>query len=295
MKYQTEPRKFDREFTITAPARELDKIEAECRRAKAERILENTDFHGSPEVFDFPTLREALARGIETKTAEAAVALKTIAEKSCGVKLRRTDEPARIVDISAYLQGVPECYYKPTVQTKPHYKLAIFNSFTWWTPAHYIANRAAAIVALAKQIKAAGAGVSAAIAFRQIHKSGASAQTLFPVNLDALNLGKFAFMMSPTFFRTYIFMMTESQFNYWQRAESAASEVISPSGTPDHLRQINFPDGYQDFIHGGRTKAQVRKLNIEHMKDLYGTPERAFETIKKQFAENVERIKHLQK
>ncbi|WYJ06569.1 hypothetical protein P3B99_004990 [Opitutia bacterium KCR 482] len=194
-----------------------------------------------------------------------------------------------------YLQGVPECYYKPTVQTKPHCKLAIFNSFAWWTPAHCIANRAAAIVALAKQIKSAGAGVSAAIAFRQIHKSGASAQTLFPVNLDALNLGKFAFMMSPTFFRTYIFMMMESQFNYWQRAKSAASEVISPSGTPDHLRQINFPDGYQDFIHGGRTKAQVRKLNIEHMKDLYGTPERAFETIKKQFAENVERIKHLQK
>ena len=90
-------------------------------------------------------------------------------------------------------------------------------------------------------------------------------------------------------------MMMESQFNYWQRAESVSSEVISPSGTPDHLRQINFPDGYQSFIHGGRTKAQVRKLNTEHMKDLYGTPERAFETIKKQFAENVERIKHLQK
>lgn len=295
MKYQTPPRKFDREFTITAPARELDKIEAECRLAKAERFLENTDFHGSPEVFNFSTLREALARGIATKTAEAAAALKTIAEKSCGVKLRRTDEPARIVDISAYLQGVPECYYKPATQTKPHYKLAIFNSFPWSTPAHCIANRAAAIVALAKQMKAAGAGVSASIVFRQIHKNGASAQTLFPVNLDALNLGKFAFMMSPTFFRTYIFMMIESQFNYWQRAESFAEDVTSPSSTPDHLRQINFPDGYQDFIYGGRTKAQARKLNAEHMKDLYGTPERAFETIKKQFAENVERIKHLQK
>ena len=186
MKYQTPPRKFDREFTITAPARELDKIEAECRLAKAERFLKNTDFHGSPEVFDFPTLREALARGIATKTAEAAAALKTITEKSCGVKLRRTDEPARIVDISAYLQGVPECYYKPTAQTKPHYKLAIFNSFPWWTPAHYIANRAAAIVALAKQMKAAGASISAAIVFRQVHESGASAQTLFPVNLSTL-------------------------------------------------------------------------------------------------------------
>lgn len=90
-------------------------------------------------------------------------------------------------------------------------------------------------------------------------------------------------------------MMIESQFNYWQRAESFAEDVTSPSSTPDHLRQINFPDGYQDFIYGGRTKAQARKLNAEHMKDLYGTPERAFETIKKQFAENVERIKHLQK
>lgn len=296
MKYQTEPRKFDREFTITSPARELDKIEAECRRDKTEHFLERTDFHGSPEVFDFPTLREALARGIATKTAEAAAALKTIAEKSCGLKLRRTDEPARIVDISAYLQGVPECYYKPTARTKPHYKLAIFNSFPWWTPAHCIANRAAAIVALAKQMKAAGAGVSAEIVFRYVHKkNGASGQTLFPVNLDALNLGKFAFMMSPTFFRTYIFMILESQLSYWQRAESAASDVISPSGTPDHLRQINFPDGYQSFVFGGRTRAEVKKLNIANTEDLYGTPERAFETIKKQFAENVERIKHLQR
>lgn len=290
---------YEREYIITAPARELDIIETAARQnpARAESFFSCPEFHGAPEIKDFPTLRKALAQGIPAKTAAISAALKTIAEKQTGLKLRHTDEPARIVDISAYLQGVPECYYKPQAQNKPYYKLIIFNSFPCCVPACCIANRAAAIVALAKQMKAAGAGVSAEIVFRTKPTgrkiSLPNVQTSFPVNLDALNIGKFAFMTSPAFYRTYIFAQLETQYNNWKNKTPIVESAISPCGIPNHLRQINFPDGYQNFLHGGGSKTEAARINTAHNETLYGTPDDAFETIRRQFNENIERIKNL--
>lgn len=285
------------EQTLDAPAKMLDTIEAASAKneSRARDFLENQTFHGAPEICDFKTLRAATHYGIETETREFTATLATMATYTGAAKLKRTDEPARIVDISAYLQGIPEAYYKTQPAPQIKFDLVIYVSAPWYIPAEYIRNRAAAIVALVKKLKAARAAVRLNIAVHDSDKGPFAyrANVNIPVNIDALNIGQFAFMTSPAFLRTYIFMLHETILNNWERPYPYDCKVGGTEEIPSNDK-INFPDFYQLLIRGS-TKAKRKSANIKQAEEMYGTPARAFETIEKQLNNELKRIRKQQK
>lgn len=272
--------------TITSTLATLDRLEAEAgktenRTRKAVELLEDRRFHGSDAVRDFATLRTALIKGTPATTAPFKTALETIARTSAGVRLRRSDEPARIVDLSAYIAGVPECYYHQRQQTKPIYKIAIYNTYPHFTPAAHIANRAAAIVALAKQLKAQGASVQLQIIFNKVHDHKGAKRVAIPFNLDALNIGQLAFIISPAFYRTYSMILDEEIFNQWDEEKFACCQIKGDYNKPtDTADTINLLDYYQQKHQPGGAETA----------DKYGTPERAFATIRAEFESELKRI-----
>ena len=272
--------------TITSTLATLDRLEAEAgksenRTRKAVELLEDKRFHGSDDVCDFSTLRTALIKGTPATTAPFKTALETIARTLAGVRLRRSDEPARIVDLSAYIAGVPECYYHQRQQTKPIYKIAIFNTYPHFTPAEHIANRAAAIVALAKQLKAQGASVQLQIIFNKVHDRKDAKRVSIPFNLDALNIGQLAFIISPAFYRTYSMILDEEIFEQWDEEKFASCQIKGDYNQPTSDSQtINLLDYYQQ-------KSQPDGCDTA---TKYGTPERAFATIKAEFETEIKRI-----
>lgn len=260
--------------------------------ARAAFFFRDPKFIGTDKITDFKTLREALFYGIETQTAEFKSALATIERKTAAVHLRRTDEPARVVDISSYLQGVPECFYKIETKRREVYRLQVYNSFPWIIPAECIANRAAAIVALAKKIKASGASANIEIIF-DLNDDVNGIKIKIPVNLDALNIAQFAFIVSPAFFRTFIFMTLETVFHNWTRTKSKTSQVQGNSRRNAN-HEISFPDGYQNTAATtAKTKKAFRNAQIEYARNQYGTPERALATIEKQFETELLRTKNI--
>lgn len=273
--------------TITSALATLDRLEAEAgksenRTRKAVELLEDRRFHGSDAVSDFPTLRAALIKGTPATTAPFKTALDTIARTSSGVRLRRSDEPARVVDISAYIAGVPECYYHQHQQTKPIYKIAIYNTYPHFTPADHIANRAAAIVALAKQLKAQGASVQLQIIFNKVHDHKGAKRVAIPFNLDALNIGQLAFIISPAFYRTFSMILDEEIFSQWDETTFASCQIRGDYNKPtSDSDTINLLDYYQQ-------KSQPDGCDTA---TKYGTPAKAFETIKAEFAAEILRLK----
>lgn len=271
---------------ITSALATLDHLEAEAgksenRTRKAVELLEDKRFHGSDDVRDFATLRAALIKGTPATTAPFKIALETIARTSAGVRLRRSDEPARVVDISAYIAGVPECYYHQRQQTKPIYKIAIFNTYPHFTPAEHIANRAAAIVALAKQLKAQGASVQLQIIFNRVHDHKGAKRVAIPFNLDALNIGQLAFIISPAFYRTYSMILDEDIFSQWDESTFASCQIRGDYNKPtSDSDTINLLDYYQQKGQPGGAETA----------DKYGTPERAFATVKAEFETELKRI-----
>ena len=272
--------------TIASALATLDRLEAEAgksenRTRKAVELLEDKRFHGSEDVRDFATLRAALIKGTPATTAPFKTALETIARTSAGVRLRRSDEPARIVDLSAYIAGVPECYYHQRQQTKPIYKIAIFNTYPHFTPAGHIANRAAAIVALAKQLKAQGASVQLQIIFNKVHDHKGAKRVSIPFNLDALNIGQLAFIISPAFYRTYSMILDEEIFSQWDETTFASCQIRGDYNKPtSDSDTINLLDYYQ----------QKGQPSGAETADKYGTPERAFATVKAEFEAEIKRI-----
>lgn len=279
--------------TIASALATLDRLEAEAgktenRTRKAVELLEDKRFHGSEDVRDFATLRAALIKGTDATTAPFKTALETIARTSAGVRLRRSDEPARIVDLSAYIAGVPECYYHQRQQTKPIYKIAIFNTYPHFTPAEHIANRAAAIVALAKQLKAQGASVQLQIIFNKVHDHKGAKRVSIPFNLDALNVGQLAFTISPAFYRTYSMILDEEIFSQWDESTFASCQIRGDYNKPTNDSDtINLLDYYQQKGQGGDSEAETTYK--------YGTPERAFATIKAEFETELKRISQTNK
>jgi len=259
---------------------------------RAAFFFRDPKFIGTDKITDFKTLRDALFYGIETQTADFKSALDTIERQTAAARLRRTDEPARIVDISSYLQGVPECFYKIEARTREVYRLQAYNSFTWFTPAECIANRAAAIVALAKKIKARGAAARIEIISDWHDDDGNQLKIKIPVNLDALNIAQFAFIVSPAFLRTYIFMTFETVFHNWKHATNKAAQVLGNRHRPI-TREVSFPDGYQNTVTTAQTGTAYRHAQTEYMRNQYGTPERALATIEKQFESELLRTKNI--
>ena len=289
---------YTHRHTITSALSTLAKLEAEAnatseRAEKARAMLEDTNFHGSPEVRDFPTLRQAITQGTSTTTAPFKTALNAITHTADGLRLKRTDEPARVVDVCAYLQGVPECFYKIQNKAKPVYNIVVYNSFAWFITAEQIANRAAAIVALAKQLKATGASVALEIAYDcRNTRTDERARVRIPYSLDGLNLGQFAFAISPTFFRTFCLMLDESTFNYWDNVTRASSHTQGTDTTTD-ADKINLPDFYNDDSTSAKRRRDARRNDYQRQFETkYGTPERAFATVKAQFEAEILRLKN---
>lgn len=247
--------------------------------ARAAFFFRDPKFIGTDKITDFKTLREALFYGIETQTAEFKSALATIAHKAASARLRRTDEPARVVDISSYLQGIPECFYKICTARREVYRLQVYNSFPWFIRADCIANRAAAIIALAKKIKARGASASVEILFDLYSDKGDRIQVKIPANLDALNIAQFAFIVSPAFFRTFIFMTLETVFRNWTRGKNMSIQTQGTRQRPQ-TDAIIFADSYQ-----------IQTDKRDKGRAQYGTPERALATIEKQFLTELNRLK----
>lgn len=260
---------------------------------RAAFFFRDPKFIGTDKITDFKTLREALFYGIEAQTADFKSALDTIEHQTVAARLRRTDEPARVVDISSYLQGVPECFYKIETKRREVYRLQVYNSFPCIIPAGWIAKRAAAIVALAKKIKARGASANIEIIFDLNDDDGNQLKIKIPVNLDALNIAQLAFIISPAFFRTYIFMTLETVFHNWKHAKNKSSQVQGNSHRPI-TREISFPDGYQSTVTTtAKTKTAYRNAQIKYMRNQFGTPERALATIEKQFETELLRTKNI--
>lgn len=278
-----------RRITITAPVSYLEILKRESEQSKtaqnkAASLLTDKEFHGAPTITNFETLEEATRHGIPFETIHFKNTISEIQQKTLAKRLSRTDEPSRIVDPATFLEGIPECFFKLNPSIRESYNITFYLGAPWFTKPKTLQNRAAAMVALIKHLKARGAALNLEIADALNYtSSGVKHQAIlkFPINVDALNIGQIAFFTSPAFFRTYIFMAYENIFKTWNLNKKSASKAIS-NLAPENNNRINLKSFQQQEHFETKTYKEIEAQ--------YDSPQKAFDSIEKEFKSEIVRL-----
>ena len=271
---------------IDEPGAYLDQIQKSAERtararSKATELLARTSFHGNEEITDFESLRRAVIAGTPVETAKFKTALSAIETHSAAAKIKRTDEPARIVDCAAYLEGLPECYFKLKPTCIESYNLKFSLSAPAAVSPEILQNRAAALVALIKHLKARRAAVKLTVVDYTENRAGSFTEKNFTINTDSMNIGQIAFFASPAFLRTFSFLADEELTNHWKNSDLFVDGTNSFKEPTDPER-INFKSIYQQLQAG---------KNLNEIKAQYLTPEAAYKSIQAEFNAECNRLK----
>lgn len=121
------------------------------------------------------------------------------------------DVSGEILDVGAFVSGEPECFMRKLNRPEPKcISITADMSFTWYVDQDYIANRAAAIVALIDELQFAGYAVDfhVQLKIKGLEKSNLVVDVGIPCR--PVDINTVAFICSPSFLRRFVFSTLET-------------------------------------------------------------------------------------